>query len=305
MIHTVRLFYQFDLEEINSIQTKYGSLKSCCTFLQSSFPACKATFDKKYITNFYLVVDLIKILKTSTIKDDDYSTISNYINKFLSPINLLLDDMTLTRIDYREDFYIPDCNKRSLILSTISKSSIKYKFKNRKYLGTSLYFSSHSTSIILYDKESERISKGRKIEEYEKGILRLEVRILNKRLNSNKHKKGIPKKLPNYFKESIQKDYIRKELSGIIFYGNFHRLNDGVDIILNSNLSNKDKNFVLQIYTDYYNKTLDEIKKNLSYYKLKKYFKILKTLNIYPLGIYSDFNKIAIMKVNNPFNVFL
>ncbi|MGV3115906.1 phage/plasmid replication domain-containing protein [Clostridium baratii] len=302
MIHTATLYCTFSLEEINKLIDKYSTdINTFLLNLDSKFDGFSSHIHFKYTYSLYITIDFIEMLKTPYIEDSHYIKCETIINKFLSNLGLSLKDLTLIRIDYRKDIITEDCIERAVLFSCFSKALDTYKLKNKNCtFDTTVYYSNKSIQAIIYDKEQERIDKDCSIKNYEKDVLRFEVRLLNKHLNTNKHKYKIEKTLKNYFSLEKQQDYFKKYILPVVFYEDFYTFEEAEKLINKSLLKEKDKIFLKKFLKTVVRRNLTFCKNNLTTYKYNKALSLLKKLNINPLPI--TYINPFISKLSNPFS---
>lgn len=302
MIHTAKFYILVDDKEIYHLFTKYKStdVRYIEDRINDKFTYCTTNIRSIWFKRIlFLNVDFIKLLNKSDITESDLPKIKVEINKYLNEVfgydNV---DMVLIRIDYRKDIKIQDETHKKLLFYLHKKTLSNYKFKKKynKY-DTTTYFNSRSQQVIVYDKGRERIAKRQPIRNYEKDVVRLEVRLLNRHLNYNKTKKGIAKTLDNYFKEEIYKKYILKEAIPLLYRGDYYKLYYAEKIINNSNITKADKKGIREFLIDISKSSVESVKNKLitndngktvkkyTPYKFRKYIKILEKLNINPILI--------------------
>ena len=102
------------------------------------------------------------------------------------------------------DYFKEESIKMSyeFLIDVLNKSISKYRFQKKynKYK-TCKYFNCKSIQFKIYDKEQERICKGKSIEKYEENVLRLEIALRNRHLNYKKYI-GRKKELKSYLNNS-------------------------------------------------------------------------------------------------------
>ncbi|GFR35459.1 phage/plasmid replication domain-containing protein [Thermobrachium celere] len=103
-------------------------------------------------------------------------------------------------------------------LKYIKKTYDEYRFKEKyKEYSTTVYYSNKSNQICIYDKEEEKTAKNDEIQEYERNVLRYELRLTNKHLNYIKNRYGITKVLINYLDEKVYKKYLMQHFFSYTF----------------------------------------------------------------------------------------
>lgn len=298
MIHTAQFYSDLDEKEIQEIEIKYNEQINLVGGKINEIYEEKGiitTFYKSYGIHYIsLEIDFIKLLNKSNIRQEDYMKIHKKIKQFLIDIIGYEIELCLIRFDYRLDIEIRNKVDRQFLIDVLNKSITKYRFQ-KKYnqYKTCKYFNSKSIQMKIYDKEEERICKGKNIEEYEKNILRLEIALRNRHLNYQKYI-GRKKELKSYLKDSLYLKYFRNILENIIYTGDFMKIYKVDKIFLKSEMKEKEKLIVREFLMDVSrHRDIDKVlcmldkKGNIKYtrYKYKKIISILKELNINPILI--------------------
>lgn len=296
MIHTCEFYATLEKEIIGFLEDKFNRKVTLITekIDEEKFHSVKFHFYKLYgVWRFNLVVDFIKLLNKSEISENDYEEIEKRLEKII--IYIFKDmskyvEIILKRIDFRKDVVIENKEKRELLLKIYKKArkKVNKKEKNIKFDST-IYFSNSSIVVIIYDKTKEREDKNLIVNEYEKNILRLEIRLFPKHLTYKKKSAKIDRTLKSYLKNDIFVEYINKHVVPILQKGNHYKIKI-IESMLNENdnIKLKDKNEIINFlnYISKYgfdsviNKPDDNKKCKYSRYTCKKYIKILSELNI-------------------------
>lgn len=242
MLHTAKFYCSLQDEEVSDLTRKFNvGADLLSKKIDGISPGITTALTKRFYNwTFSVYVDFIILLGKADISEKDAAVATKKIKRFMQ---LVFDDATkeiiLTRIDYRFDALVADKSHRQLLLKLYRKSYETYRFKkkNARY-ATSLYFNSKSINIIAYDKEEERNAKLQPIEAYEQGILRFEVRLLNRHLNYRKASRGggLAKNLENYMTEAFWKEYMVKQISPFLHEGSFYKISMAEKIIKASGL---------------------------------------------------------------------
>ena len=248
------------------------------------------------VWRFYLKVDFIKLLGKSEIEKSDYQEIEEKLKIIVLEIlgeKALEIELILIRLDYRKDIKVSKEERRILLkIYKKGKKTSKFKEKHTKY-ETTIYYSNKSMSVTIYDKEEERRSKGKCIEEYEENVLRLEVRLQERHLNWQKRRKKREKTLKCYLDEELFYQYIDKNAFPVFYRGNHYKIKKIEEILLNNKVKRNDINNIIRFLTQishhgYENAiSLKDDKGNvlLTPYKIRKYIKLLEGLDINPFII--------------------
>lgn len=301
MIHTCEFYAILKKEVIGFLEERFNTKITLITekIDTEKFNSVYFYFYKSYsVWRFNLVVDFIKLLNKSEISENDYEEIEKKLEKI---IIYLFGDMSmyvetiLKRIDFRKDVVIENKEERELLLKIYKKArkKVNKKEKNTKFDST-IYFSNSSVVVIIYDKTKEREAKNLIVNEYEKNILRLEIRLFPKHLTYKKKSAKIERTLKSYLKNDIFSEYIDKHALPILCQGNHYKIKFIESMLKeNDNIKAKDRKEIIKFlnYISKYNfesviNKLDEKGKHkYSRYTCNKYMKILTELNINPLII--------------------
>lgn len=221
----------------------------------------------------------------------------------------------LTRLDYRYDVTIADENLRKLYFHLVKKHVEKFRYQI-KYTGkinasgefedykTTVYHSSHSVVTTAYDKEAERIAKGCKIEEYEKNVVRFEVRLLYNHLYYKASKRctnPVPMQLESYFKETVYYEYLHKYLLSIYPRGDYFKYATAEKWIGCAPLKPSEKTLLKEFLKKTAYKSMSTTKRAYSKYYYNKALNHLKDLDINPIMIPKNHPK-APRHFKNPLN---
>lgn len=257
----------------------------------------------KGLWNVHIKVDIAKILGKGDIREKDYPLVQAIIKSFL--FNQLgstayFEEHTLTRIDYKFDVVVSNPIHRKLIFHLYEKYTEKYRMKEKIKWGkdeegnpfkydTSQYHKCKSVEIIIYSKEEERIAKDEVIQLYEKDVIRFELRLKNWHLNDMKRNDGKgknrPKKLVEYFKEDLYREYMTNHLSPIIRKGDYYKITKAEKILENSHFSRKKKEKLRAFLVEISNKGIDAPKQNLSLPTYRRYLQDVESIGINPILI--------------------
>jgi hypothetical protein len=259
--------------------------------------------------NIHLKVDVIKMLKRGEINEEDYRLIESNIRDFLIVLfgsSEYFDLHILTRIDYRKDVKLLDRKERKLLFHLFEKYAKKYRYKEKLKWGkdengtpfkyeTSQYHKNKSIELIVYSKEDERLEKGKKIQEYDKNIIRYELRLKNKHLNSMKREDkgcGRPKRLETYFSAQLWKEYMGKHVLPIVHKGDYYKITVAEKMIEDSHFSRRKKESLRSFLVTISKGSIDTPKKHMSKPTYRKYLRDLESIGVNPILIpknHSDF----------------
>lgn len=252
MIHTATFKKILSHMDIITLEKKFNTtIPLVEEIIKQNFRGISSKFVQRKNTYIFEVqIDFIKLLGKSEMQNEDILFVENKLIELKNFVFGKDIDLILTRIDYRFDITVPQ-NIRKVLLKLYKKTFEKYKF-NKKYdqFETTIYYNSKSTQIAIYDKEEERNTKHQEIMDYEKDVLRFEVRLMNKHLNYLKNKYGISKELANYFDKSIYKKYFSMYALPFLFKGDYYKIYVAEKIINNSNINEKDKRLLREFLVD-------------------------------------------------------
>lgn len=319
MIHTIQLYTNLSFEEKNSIEIRFNkSIKEVMKEINNKNQGVKLS-GKNRACHYQITVfvDVTKLLNRGNVYEEDYYEVKERIDEAIECMVGYSLELTLIRIDYRIDKYVNSKAKRLILMhlykKMVDKSGFKVKKAKKKYK-TSVRYDSKSMQIIIYDKEQEREDNNKYCEEYEKNILRFEVKLLNKHLNYNKRKYNIDKDLKYYFNEELQIKYMLSNIQKIVYRGDYYNIREADKIISQSNIKEKDKYFVREFLVDVSEAGIsgakdiiteeDDVK--YTKYKFKKAIEILEELNINPILIPKSKEYIhneRIFHIKNPFDI--
>lgn len=319
MIHTVQLYANLSFEEKNIIEKRFKkSIEEVMKEINSDREAIRFSGkNREFHYQINIFADVTKILNRGNVYEKDYDEVKKRIDNEVEYLVGYSLDLILMRVDYRLDKYISSKAERLILIHLYKKMINKHGFKLKKSKNkykTSIRYDSKSMQIIIYDKEEERKYKNKKCEDYEKCVLRFEVKLLNKHLNYNKRKYNIEKNLKNYFSKSLQVKYMLSNIQKIVYKGDYYNIREANKIINKSSISDKDKQFIREFLIDISEKgvtgakqiTLNNNKIKYTQYKFKKAISILEELNINPILIPKSKEYLGderIFYIKNPFDL--
>lgn len=316
MIHTVELYANLSFEEKNIIEKRFKkSIEEVMEEINSDRDAIRFSGkNRKFHYQIKIFADVTKILNRGDVYEKDYDDVKKRIDNEVEYLVGYSLDLILMRVDYRLDKYINSKAERLILIHLYKKLINKHRFKNKKKYKTSIIYRSKSIQIIIYDKEEERKDKNKKCEDYEKCVLRFEVKLLNKHLNYNKRKYNIEKNLKFYFSESLQRKYMLSNIQKIVYKGDYYNIREADKIINKSNIKERDKKFIREFLIDVSENgitgakeiPIESDKKKYTPYKFKKAVSILEELNINPILIPKSreyFYNERHFYIKNPFNL--
>lgn len=327
MIHTLQFYCELSNADICLISDRFSeSIQLIPLKIDCIFTACTTIITKKYNRwRLYAVVDVIKLLKRSDIKESDLPEIKTYLQRYTNFINgiwLNYEDLTLIRIDYRYDVVVKENKDREVLFKLYKKTLEQYGHKRKfnkkesdeqdikyKPYDTTVYFNTLSTVSVAYDKVAHRRDTHTNLESYEENVIRFEFRIMNSHLNNKKYKNNVEKTLESYFKEELFFKYMKSNFEPLFYRGDYYKINRVDTILKNSSLKDKDKILIREFLIDVSESNLSHVKKmkdmnkNLKYnkYKFNKCIKVLNMLGINPILIPK--NEKCISFIANPYKL--
>lgn len=180
----------------------------------------------------------------------DAKYIEEQLKHFISHKLNLPDDyiksITLNRIDYKVDYLISCEEERQIIydLMKIAPENLGRVVKT-SYVSAITYRPENGyVEFMVYDKEMERkiaVVYEDYISSYDvnddfKGIIRIEVRIKNRKLNYYKYNEnwGLAKDLHNYLTEEMKQYFFKRYAERVWFTEPFYRIDIALDLIKNN-----------------------------------------------------------------------
>ena len=319
MIHTVLLYANLSFEEKKIIEKRFKkSIEEVMKEINSDREVIIFSGkNREFHYQINIFADVTKILNRGNVYEKDYDEVKKRIDNEVEYLVGYSLDLILIRVDYRFDKYISSKAERLILIHLYKKMINKHGFKLKKSKNkykTSVRYDSKSMQIIIYDKEEERKDKNKKCEDYEKCVLRFEVKLLNKHLNYNKRKYNIEKDLKFYFSESLQRKYMLSNIQKIVYKGDYYNIREADKIINKSNMKERDKKFIREFLIDVSENgitgakeiSIESDKQKYTPYKFKKAVSILEELNINPILIPKSreyFHNERHSYIKNPFNL--
>ena len=306
MLHTAHFYVDLTSEELQFLESNlgisYDYLGSKADKYANGFTSWVT---KGYGLRLHFVIDFIKLLNKETINESDYSRVEKKIQGYFL---FLFQDMSFServvmiRMDYRLDVKLTK-EQRRLVMFLYKKTAEKYRHQ-KKYdqHQTTVYFNSKSVQGTCYDKEEEVIAKGRKIQPFEKDVLRFEVRLQNRHLKHMKYKKGKAKWLQEYFQQALFEKYMQQYLGKLVHKGDYYKINKAKNIIKESHFKVNEKQQLI-VFLSYVSRNgIEKAKKRYSRYLFKKSILQLEILNINPILIPKNRRDFPSF-LKNPFNI--
>jgi hypothetical protein len=308
MIHTVKMFFPITHYDIQYLQLRH---EIQYTEIEGYFKQTQPAFTSLSINNYgngiwklYAVIDLIKLLETPNFSESDYLTVEHRIKQFLRELfghASCYKEHVLQRIDYRKDVVIPNTNEREALFHMYKKCTAKHGYhkkiigkKNKEegkfeeYKTSQYHATKNSTELCIYDKAEERVSKNEPIADYEKDVLRFEVRLKKTHINhmaSSKKGKSRPKKLQEYMKDELYKEYMDKYTKPFLYGGDYYTVYGARKVLKASNLSDSWKKKLDTFLVTVSEHGIDYLKKSMKRPTFNKRINLLVELGINPILI--------------------
>ncbi|MFE7064587.1 phage/plasmid replication protein [Sutcliffiella sp. NPDC057660] len=289
MIHTARFYMDLTPDEAYLMERNLGTtLDHLQSKVDKKFNGITAWVVKQYGVRLFIVIDFIKLLDKTLIRESDYTQVEIQIEELIQCLfrdKLFFQRLNLTRIDFRLDVKLQD-EERKLLFFLYRKTTSKYRHQ-QKYdqYKTTVYFNSKSVQCCCYDKEEEAKAKRGFIESHEAGVFRLEVRLMNQHLKYKKYRIGKEKCLKEYFQDNLFKQYMTEYFEAILYKGGYYKITKAKTIINGSCLKPAEKEKLIQFLSYVSTYGIDSAKKKFTKYYFQKFCKQLETLQINPVLI--------------------
>lgn len=251
-----------------------------------------------------MVVNVNKLLEKDVITPADYDLFKQvFTDSFTGvfPSHKYIDienheQIKLTRIDYKKDFYT---EYKNLYIELLAKTSPKGHLK--PYANSDTYYISNSYNINLYNKLEEREAKEQDTTDIE-NLLRFEIQLKKDRIYYNFKHDGIIPILKNYWSMADYNYYLNYCLHDIIYKGNYYNLYHAKNKInLEIDKSKTVKKNLIEFITYISINGIAEAKKQFKS-SFKNYIKYLNDIEVNPVLIAK--NKSIQYKVTSLDNIF-
>ena len=315
MIHTVEFYINITHQEKMMLEAFHQrGIKKVIRDLDNSCKHLNLRIGKPFWNkshNIYLQIDVIELLERDSgiITESDYDEVYGHIQELEQALfGALHKEFILNRIDYRLDLKVPNQEHRAHLFKLWRKLADKYGHLNKrtkkkvfkkqddkdiyvhsKQFKTTIYIASKALVVCVYDKEAERIAKKMHIKEYEKDVIRFEVRLMARHLAYKARSKKIERSFAAYFSDNIYNFYIQKYVLGIFGTGHFYKINKVREALVVSGLSGRCQEDIVSFLKDVSRKGIEGVigyrtnkkrKNGYSRYHMKKYKMILDQLQI-------------------------
>lgn len=214
-----------------------GGIAPFSLFFNANFRYICITFNPKLIIGHYPI---------NTDVDNIEQEIKDFLVDKLKLASYYVKNITLNRIDYNIDYRISCEEERQIIYDLMQIASENLgKVVKTLYISAITYNPKHGyVELIVYDKEMERklairyddYISDNDVDKDFKGIIRIEVRIKNRKLNYYKYNErwNLSKELKHYLREDMKQYFFRQYSEKIWFAESFYRIDVALDLIRNN-----------------------------------------------------------------------
>jgi len=324
LIHTVKMFFPITQHEIRYLQLKYEmQYQNIEGFFKKTYPAFTSLSINNYgngTWKLYAVIDLIKLLETPYFSEIDYPTVEHRIKHFLQYLfghASSYKEHVLQRIDYRKDVIIQNRCERKALFHMYKKCTSKHGYhqkiigkmnreegKFEEYKTTQYHATKNSTELCIYDKAEERISKDEPIADYEKDVLRFEVRLKKAHINhmaTSKKGKSRPKQLQEYMKDELYQEYMDNYTKPFLYSGDYYTIYGARKVLKASELSDSWKRKLDTFLVKVSEHGIDYMKNSMKRPTFHKRMNLLAELGINPILIPKNQSEFPTF-IKNPFH---
>ena len=220
------------------------------------------------------------------------------VDGWLAQAGLTIDDFLLSRIDYDFNFWLPPSMGYRLI-ETMQNLPHRAMRMDKTDFPLSVYYQCKSRHAQLYRKDKERDEKGFVVQDYEEGMLRQEIQCHSNHIRYQKRRYGVPRTWDGWV--NIQRENFYLTHAKPIFpKGDFYTLDRACKIVeAEETLTPLNQKRLIDSLTQIHTQGMAEWKAAHSTNTAKKYLRQLETLNVNPLTIKQNPQKIDF--IPNPF----
>lgn len=315
LVHTIEMYTVINKKEKKEIEEERNKgIKELLGRIMQQYPEIKLRIFPTKLTsayNIYLQTDVIELLKKrdGVISEKD----SVHLQQIIAEVEYELfgkweQKFILCRVDYRLDVVVDNKQERGYLFKLWNKLAQKYShlkkrnFKKQQKLAnnnvvyhkkdkykTTLYFSTRALAVCVYDKEAERVAKNKKVKEYEKNIIRFEVRLMTRHLAYNAREKKLCRDIRTYLTQHYYNLYIQKYVIDIFGKGDFYKINSVRKKLLESSIKVKEQEKIIQFLKAVSKKGIEgsiayrqgsKNKSGYSRYLVKKYKNYMEEMRI-------------------------
>lgn len=235
------------------------------------------------------VFHLNEFLGVNEVTNKDYIQFENQIMEYINPLKLSLDNLILTRIDYKLDTRLSEIEMQEYLYIFSKLRQSYYSLKKRVYWNEdksgveSVYYKGTRFNINVYDKQNQLNKRGIHDPMYA-DTLRIELQVKTRELTSYCTAYGVTKRLINFWDMSVRNyffDYILIER--FLYSGDHFNLEMIESMLIDVKLSIKQK--IIKFCASIGDTDITEATKTLSRGTSAKYIKELNDRDINPIPI--------------------
>lgn len=173
-----------------------------------------------------IFIDCIDLFCDPATEKSQIDTIRRYLVNILAPMDIDINEMVVRSIDYCKNFIVQGDDTRKLLLKLWDKTHEWFKRAKRipghicKTVNNLYWKCEDYYNVQIYDKETERKDKGKKPEQYEFNLMRLEYQIREKHINYW-YQKGRPHTFDAWTDWDLRAKYL-SETERLFFSGDFY-----------------------------------------------------------------------------------
>lgn len=303
MVHTLEFYMVLTNREVRDIIAKFEIENDSFYDFESyiTIDGIKMYLKKEYSKNFpqnriEVFVDCLRLFNRGEITVDDGTVIESTV-KYVIYQNLgLHKNLILSRIDYRYDAVVPSIEIRDELFKLYKRLTNKGNYMRKVITFTNnnttynidfgLRYANKSRALNAYDKEKERISKNKIIEEYEVNVIRFEAQVKRAHIRYMKREKKVEDTLMEYLTKDKYNNYMSKMIVDIIHFGDYYTFKRAETIINRSNYNKKCREELKTFIKNVAKRRSLQAEKDSTYYKkYKRILEQLEMLNINPVPI--------------------
>jgi hypothetical protein len=287
MIHTLQFSSVPIFDDIELIKNNFEVTKINNQLVYyKQYRALSFTY-YSFFNSLHIKVNLNKLINKDIIIDADYSEVIKQYKEQFFEVGFKYTDplLKLNRVDYKADIITP---YKDTYIKLLKKGSANYSaLKQYTKYKTSVYYSSKSQNINIYDKLQELIDTDRAslvdISKYE-NMLRFEVQLKRNKLYYLEKSEGICRDLINYFNHVDHDYFINKSLNKIIYDGDYYNLYHSQKI-LKENFTKSMTDKLIEMQKDISINGVSEAKAHYNNSTFNNYIKAIEGVGVNPIVI--------------------
>lgn len=278
-------------------------LFECYKLLSPDLPKIGYSMWTTYVQNLdqfclWLKINCHELLRVQNVSKDDIKTMTSFLDKLLTKVDLTRHDFNVMRIDYDYNVAVNRTERKALIetLSGLPKRAMRM---NKAEFPQSVYYMCKSRHLQYYDKVMERINKGKHIKSWEVDVLRQEVQCFAPHIRHMKRYHGLMPSWDNWVDIDLQAHYL-KNTKPVFPRGDFYSLDQALEIINSSDLSPAKKRSLCNDLKRVAMLGLDAMRESYSSLNTyKDHLACFEKLGVSPLTLPPKYNHLG--KIVNPF----